>query len=73
MDFMEALVELYPDCVAVQFQNSGKMFTREKIVNHQIPHDKRFIYFAVNVRFLTYKERLIVWVDTIGMIYIVST
>ena len=26
MDFMEALVELYPNCVAVQFQNSGKMF-----------------------------------------------
>ncbi len=67
MDFMEALVELYPNCVAVQFQSSGKMFTREKIVNHQVPYDKRFIYFAVNVRFFNIQGTPDSLVDTIGM------
>lgn len=67
MDFMEALVELYPQCVAVQFQTSGKMFTREKIVNHQISREDRFIYFAVNVRFFCIEGTGDMMVDTLGM------
>lgn len=67
MDFMEALVELYPECVAVQFQTSGKMFTREKIVNHQIPREDRFIYFAVNVRYFRIEGTEDMMVDTLGM------
>ena len=27
MDFLEALVEMFPQCKAVYFQNSGKLFT----------------------------------------------
>ena len=67
MDFMEALVELYPECVAVQFQTSGKMFAREQILNHQIPRDDRFIYFAVNVRFFNIEGTEDMLVDTLGM------
>lgn len=67
MDFMEALVELYPECIAVQFQTSGKMFAREKIVDHQIPRDDRFIYFAVNVRFFNIQGTEDMLVDTLGM------
>jgi hypothetical protein len=67
MDFMEALVELYPECVAVQFQTSGKMFEREKILNHQIPREDRFIYFAVNVRFFRIQNTEDMVVDTLGM------
>ncbi len=67
MDYMEALVELYPDCAAVYFQNSGKMFTREKILNHQIPRDDRFIYFAVNVRFFNIQGTNDHIVDSVGM------
>lgn len=67
MDFMEALVEMYPECVAVQFQTSGKMFTREKIINHNIPREDRFIYFAVNVRFFNIDGTDDMLVDTLGM------
>lgn len=67
MDFMEALVELYPECVAVQFQTSGKMFEREQIVNHQIPREDRFVYFAVNVRFFNIQGTEDMMVDSLGM------
>lgn len=67
MDYMEALVEMYPTCVAVLFQTSGKMFTRDKIVNHRIPAKNRFIYFAVNVRFFNIQETDDRMVDSLGM------
>lgn len=67
MDFLEALVELYPDCVAVQFQTSGKMFERDKILYHQIPKVDRFVYFAVNVRFFSIQGTDDYMVDTLGM------
>ena len=43
MDFTEALVELFPDCTAVYFENSGKLFTAETIRNHTLPRENRFI------------------------------
>ncbi len=67
MDFLEALVEIFPQCKAVFFQNSGKMFTREKVVNHQIPRENRFIYFAVNVRFFNIQGTDDKMIDTLGM------
>ena len=67
MDYMEALVELFPECEAIYFQTSGKMFTREKIVNHQIPKEDRFIYFAVNARFFNIQGTNDYIVDTLGM------
>lgn len=67
MDYMEALVELYPQCEAVYFPSSGKMFTAEKIRNHQIPRDSRFIYFGVNVRFFNIQGTEDMLVDTLGM------
>ena len=51
MDFAEALVELFPDCTAVYFENSGKLFTAESIRSHTLPRENRFIQFAVIVRF----------------------
>ncbi len=67
MDYMEALVELYPLCKAVFFQNSGKMYTREEIINHNIPKKDRFIHFAVNVRFFNIEGTEEMLVDTLGM------
>ncbi|MBQ7776005.1 MAG: DUF4261 domain-containing protein [Lachnospiraceae bacterium] len=67
MDYMEALVELYPQCEAVFFQTSGKMFTAEAIRNHQIPRDHRFIYFAVNARFFNIQGTNDMMVDSLGM------
>lgn len=67
MDYMEALVELYPECEAIYFQPSGKMFTRDKIANHRIPQENRFIYFAVNARFFNIQGTDNHIVDTLGM------
>lgn len=67
MDFTEALVEMYPECEAVFFQNSGKMFAREKIACHSIPRNDRFIYFAVNVRFFNIQGTDDKLIDSLGM------
>jgi len=67
MDFTEALVEMFPQCKAVLFQNSFKMFTRDKILNHDIPKEMRFIYFAVNTRLFNVQGTDEKVVDTVGM------
>lgn len=67
MDFLEALVEIYPDCKAVYFAASGKLFTADEIRNHQIPRESRFIYFAVNVRFFNIQGTDDMLVDSLGM------
>lgn len=67
MDYLEALVEMYPECEAVYFQNSGKMFTADQIRKHNIPREDRFIYFAVNVRLFNIQGSEDKLVDTLGM------
>lgn len=67
MDFMEALVALFPQCEAVFFQNSGKLFLADTIRNHQLPRESRFVYFAVNARFFNIENSDDMIVDTIGM------
>lgn len=67
MNFMEALVELYPQCEAVYFQNSGKLFWADAIRHHHIPKEGRFVYFAVNVRFFNIQGTEDMMVDTLGM------
>lgn len=67
MDYLEALIELYPMCEAVYIQNSGKMFTAEQIRSHNIPKESRFIYFAVNARFFNIQGTEDMVVDTLGM------
>ena len=67
MDYMEALLEIYPECEAIVFQNSGKMFTAIQIREHKIQREKRFIYFAVNVRFFNIQGTNDMIVDTLGM------
>ncbi|MDD6771400.1 DUF4261 domain-containing protein [Inconstantimicrobium porci] len=67
MDYMEALMEMYPQCEAVLFESSKKMFTRDAIINHQIPRKDRFIYFTVNVRFFNIEGTDDMLVDSLGM------
>lgn len=67
MDYMEALVELFPECEAVYFHNSGKMFPAEQIRRHDIPKNDRFIYFAVNARLFNIQGSNSMIVDTLGM------
>lgn len=67
MDFTEALMELYPTCEAVYFDRSGKMFTKQAILEHSIPRKDRFIYFAVNVRFFNIEGSGDMLIDSLGM------
>lgn len=67
VDYIEALVELYPSCNAVVFETSKKMFTREEILNCTIPKESRFIYYAVNVRFFNIQGTDDMLVDSLGM------
>ena len=67
MNYVEGLVELYPDCTAVLFQPSGKMFSRSQIANSSIDEEERFIYYAVNARCFFVKETEEMVVDTVGM------
>lgn len=67
VDYIEALVELYPTCRAVVFENSKKMFTREDITNCMMPKESRYIYYAVNVRFFNIQGTDDMMVDSLGM------
>lgn len=67
MDCAEALVELYPECEAIFFFNSGKMFAADDLRNHNIPREDRFIKFAVNVRFFNVQNTEDMIIDTLGM------
>ncbi|MBD5081095.1 MAG: DUF4261 domain-containing protein [Ruminococcaceae bacterium] len=68
MDFAEAVMELFPDCEAILFFNSLKLFPAKDFREHKIPRNDRYIKFAMNVRFFTIqgtKNDMIV--DTLGM------
>ena len=67
MDFTEALVEAYTTCEAVFFDRSGKMFTRQAILENKIPRKDRFICFAVNVRFFNIDGSNDMLIDSLGM------
>lgn len=67
MDYMEALIEMYPGCEAVYFINSGKLIKASEIRNHEVPREERFIYFTVNTRFFYLANRNDMVVDTLGM------
>lgn len=67
MDFLEALAELYPTCIAFYFQNCGKLFRAEDVRKHQIPKEDRFIHFGVNVRFFNIQDTEDMMVDTVGL------
>lgn len=67
VNFIEALVEMYPTCKAVVIENSKKMFTREDIINCNKPMEQKFIHYAVNVRSFNVDGTDDKIVDTIGM------
>ena len=67
VDYVEALVEMFPTCKAVLFENSKKMYTRDAILNCSIPKESKFIYYAVNARFFNIEGSEDMLVDTLGM------
>lgn len=67
MDYLEALVELYPQCKAVYNVNSGKLIKADDIRKKEITGIDRFIRYAVNVRFFNVEGTEDSVVDTLGL------
>ena len=67
MDFLEALLELYPACEAVYFLNSGKLMRADAIRNGEAEGPDRFVRYAVNVRFFNISGTDDHVVDTLGL------
>ena len=67
MDYLEALLELYPSCEAVYFLNSGKLVRAEAIRSGEVKGLDRYIRYAVNVRFFNVNGTNDHVVDTLGM------
>lgn len=67
MDYLDALLELYPQCEAVYFFNSGKLIKADEIRNSNIRGLNRFIRYAVNVRFFRIEGTKDYVIDTLGL------
>lgn len=67
MDWLEAAMELYPDCTAVWIAPAGKLFTAEMVREHGVSREDRFVYFGVNARFFNIQGTDDQIVDTLGM------
>lgn len=67
MDYLEALLELYPSCEAVYFLNSGKLLLAQDIRNSPITGLDRYVNFAMNARFFNITGTQDHIVDTLGL------
>lgn len=67
MDYLEALLELYPSCEAVYSLNSGKLILADTIRSGEVKGLDRFIRFCVNARFFNINGTNDHVVDTLGL------
>lgn len=67
MDYLEALVELYPACEAVYSLNSGKLILADTIRSGEVKGLDRFIQYCVNARFFNINGTNDHVVDTLGL------
>ena len=67
MDYLEALVELFPTCEAVYSLNSGKLILADTIRSHTAEGLERYIHHIVNVRIFNIEGTQDKVVDTLGL------
>ena len=67
MDYLEALLELFPSCEAVYFINSGKLILADSIRSGEVRGLDRYIKYYVNVRFFNINGTNDHVIDTIGL------
>ena len=67
MDYLEALLELYPTCEAVYCLNSGKLVSAETIRSGAVSGLDRYIRYVVNARFFNVSGSDNRVVDTLGL------
>lgn len=67
MDYLEALLELFPTCEAVYSLNTGKLVLADVIRSKTVSGLDRFIRYIVNARFFNIQNSNDSIVDTLGM------
>lgn len=67
MDYLEALLKLYPTCEAVYSLNSGKLILADTIRSGEVKGLDRFIQYCVNARFFNINGTNDHVVDTLGL------
>ena len=66
-EWLETTLELFPDCAAVWTPSSGKLLTREQVLNNTWAQPGRFLHFGMNVRFFNIQNTNDMLVDTLGL------
>jgi len=67
MDYLEALVELFPTCEAVYSLNSGKLILADAVRAREVQGLDRYIRYIVNARFFNISGTRDHVVDTLGL------
>ena len=67
MDYLEALLELYPACEAVYCLNTGKLILADTVRNRTAAGLDRYIRYVVNARFFNISGTNDHVVDTLGL------
>ena len=65
-EWLETTLELFPDCAAVWTPSSGKLLTREQVLNNPWAQPGRFLHFGMNGRFFNIQKTHHMLVDTLG-------
>lgn len=68
MDYMEAMLLIYPEAEAVYFPSAGKLIRVEDIKANKASRDERFLSYAMNVRIFRQSTGVDYIVDTIGLL-----
>ena len=55
-EWLETTLELFPDCIAVWTPSSGKLLTREQVLNNPWAAPTRFLHFGMNIRFFQHTK-----------------
>ncbi len=66
-EWLETTLELFPDCVAVWTPSSGKLLTREQVLNNPWAAPTRFLHFGMNIRLFNIQNTNDMMVDTLGL------
>ena len=67
MEWLEVVVNIFPDCKAVWIPSGGKLVLAELIRSGQVDRSDRFICYCVNARFFKIQDSNEMLVDTHGM------
>lgn len=65
--WLDLVLRFLPECEAVWFPASGKLLTREQLLENPYKNGLRFLYFGVNARFFTVDGSEDCVVDTLGL------